>query len=208
MVRVAEWGYNIRVALCSRINLQAVYMAPPRTHTLREACRRSLDINALSREGMIRPGANGLLSFPDGAQFGFHVWQYDTAHYEDASQAFPGGMRLTGEGVMHEIGLAWSGCHYGGERPWFLCPACNGRVAKLFDYGRGFQCRQCHDYRYRSQSRGQVWRLLDKANKLRARLEPDETRPKGMHGRTYQRLLEEITELDMRSLGIIASRFE
>ena len=181
-------------------------MAPPRTHPLREVCRRHLDINALAREGVIRPGTQGYFSFPDGSQFGFYVWQHDHAHYEDATQAFPGGIRLTGEGDLHEIGLAWSGCHYGGQRPWFLCPACNGRVAKLFDYGRGgFQCRQCHDYRYRSQSRGQVWRLLDKANKLRARLGPDETRPRGMHERTYRRLLDDIAELDMRSLACFSS---
>ena len=202
------WGYNISVALCSSINLQAVYMAPPRTHPLKEACRHELNINELARAGVIRPGADGLLSFPDGSQVGFYVWQYDTAHYDDATHAFPGGIRLTGEGGLHEIGLAWSGCNYGGQRPWFLCPSCNGRVAKLFEYGQGFRCRKCIDYRYRSQSRGKVWRLLDKANQLRSRLEPDETRPKGMHKRTYGQLLDEIGDLDRVALSIVASRFE
>ena len=181
-------------------------MAPPRIYRLKESCRRELDINALVRGRFIQPGAQGLISFGDGTQFGFFVWQTEGAHYEEAVQAFPGGVRLTGENGLHEIGLAWSACHYGGERPWFLCPECNRRVVKLVDYGEGFQCRHCADYRYRSQSIGPARKLLSKANKLRARLNPDETRPRGMHHKTYELLCQQIGELDMQAFDIVAAR--
>lgn len=157
---------------------------------------------------MVQPGAQGLFSFSDGSQLGFYVWQNDSAHYDDATHAFVGGLRLTGEGGLHEIDLTWSSCNFGAERPWFACPKCHRRATKMFDFGRGFECRKCANFRYRSQSRGQAWRLLDKANKRRARLGPDEEKPKGMHWRTYERLHEDIAELDMRSLDIVASRFE
>ena len=50
--------------------------------------------------------------------------------------------------------------------------------------------------------------MLDKANRLKARLGPHEERPKGMHQRTYERLQQQIDELEMQSLGIMVSRFE
>lgn len=42
--------------------------------------------------------------------------------------------------------------NYGGQRWWFRCPSCDGRVRKLFlpPGGSSFGCRHCHRLTYRS----------------------------------------------------------
>lgn len=46
-------------------------------------------------------------------------------------------------------------CHFGGTRPWFHCPECNARKAKLYkppqDADR-FLCQDCHGLLYASQT--------------------------------------------------------
>lgn len=100
--------------------------------------------------------------------------------------------------VEQPLALAWTPCHYGGQRPWFVCPGrweCGRRVAVLYAGGRYFLCRQCYDLRYESQRADRMTRLLSKAQKIRQRLggsasmlEPFPSKPKGMHWRTYERL--------------------
>ena len=46
--------------------------------------------------------------------------------------------------------LSRSSCHYGGERPWFLCPHCGRRVAILYG-GAVFACRTCYGLAYEVQ---------------------------------------------------------
>src|SRR6478609_9686443 len=38
------------------------------------------------------------------------------------------------------ISLLRTLCHYGGTRPWFKCPACGGRCAKLYFRDDTFRC--------------------------------------------------------------------
>ncbi|MEK6785498.1 MAG: hypothetical protein AABY61_08460 [Nitrospirota bacterium] len=90
-------------------------------------------------------------------------------------------------------------CNLGGQRLWFRCPArgCNRRVAIL--YGGGiFACRHCYKLAYPSQRETWDGRARIRADRIRARLgwEPgilngDGLKPKGMHWRTFARLLAE-----------------
>lgn len=41
------------------------------------------------------------------------------------------------------IGLLWTHPHYGGRRPWFACPGCGSRVAKLAFTKGSMLCRLC-----------------------------------------------------------------
>lgn len=87
--------------------------------------------------------------------------------------------------------------HLGGERAWFLCPVCKGRVRKLYMPAgyRSFGCRTCLDVSYESQRRSSDWvsaperrlRLPQPVNKLRQR-SPSERRAL----REAERLLEEL----------------
>jgi hypothetical protein len=107
--------------------------------------------------------------------------------------------RHRGEGWKDEsypVYLEWTGCHLGGERPWFRCPArgCGRRVAIL--YGGGlFACRDCYQLTYPCQREPWGERAARRANRIRKKLgwEPgvlngDGGKPKGMHWSTFERL--------------------
>jgi hypothetical protein len=92
------------------------------------------------------------------------------------------------------LGLTRTKCHFGGSRPWLLCPVghCGRRCGVLYRMGRRFACRRCYGLAYRTQHEQPDGRLLLKAERIWRRLgcvfgdEPQ--RPKGMHRRTFQRL--------------------
>ena len=95
-------------------------------------------------------------------------------------------------------GLLRTGVH-ARSRPWFLCPNCDRRAGKLYLPlgGRHFLCRRCYDLGYESQAEEPWWRAERRARKLWQRLggDPDDAfippRPKGVHRRTYERLIAE-----------------
>lgn len=96
----------------------------------------------------------------------------------------------------YAVRLEWTPCHFGGMRPWFLCPVvgCGRRVAIL--YGPPvFACRRCHQLAYRCQRESPYDRAARRADKIRAHLDwppglwnPKGGRRKGMHSRTFWRL--------------------
>lgn len=103
--------------------------------------------------------------------------------------------------IEQRVPITWTGCHFGGHRPWFICSVCCGgeycgrRVAVLYSAGELFACRRCYGLAYASQKEALRHRGLMKAQKIRVRLGgsanmldafPD--KPKGMHWRTYDRL--------------------
>ena len=102
---------------------------------------------------------------------------------------------------QQHIALSWEVCRFGGGRPYFHCPSCGRRVLQLYVRGQ-FSCRQCHGLSYPSQRERESDRAQRRANQIRARLggEPGwqnvPPRPKGMHNRTYDRLVGEIKTLD------------
>lgn len=113
------------------------------------------------------------------------------------------------EDVREPVHLTWTGCNFGGERPWFVCPGagCGRRVAILYGPGRYFLCRHCCDLTYESQRENAMYRALHKAQAIRERLggsanmtEPFPERPKGMHWKTYERLWWEHHEAETEQL--------
>ena len=115
----------------------------------------------------------------------------------------------------YPIQLDWSACNFGGERPWFLCPArgCGRRVAIL--YGGGiFACRHCYQLAYPSQRETYDDRAARRADKIRERLGWEQGilnpkgwgKPKGMHWRTFDRLNKEHDAFVAISLAGMAAR--
>jgi hypothetical protein len=156
---------------------------------------RSIDVRHWSRDGFLDPYQS----------FGWQ-WSHDgevTASINVRTE--PDRVILTyrhrsgGEDWKDEsypVYLAWTACHLGGERPWFLCPArgCGRRVAIL--YGGGiFACRHCYQLAYPSQREAWDDRAARRAERIRDKLkwEPgilggNGRRPKGMHRTTFERL--------------------
>ena len=89
-------------------------------------------------------------------------------------------------------------CHYGGARPWFLCPLCQRRTALLYMRAGRFACRHCQRVAYSSQSEDVVGRTWIKQRKQEARLGDDWQRPKGMRHSTYERLLDRLQDCEER----------
>ncbi|GAA4416990.1 hypothetical protein GCM10023089_39520 [Quisquiliibacterium transsilvanicum] len=114
----------------------------------------------------------------------------------------------------YAVRLAWTACHFGGRRAWWLCPAagCGRRAAVLFG-GAVFACRQCHRLSYRCQREAEEDRAARRAEKLRARLgwEPgilngNGGKPKGMHWRTFEGLKATHNANAHHSLALAAAR--
>ena len=90
------------------------------------------------------------------------------------------------------ITLTWTELNYGGQRPWFICPSCGGRVAILYAYSQQFLCRECHDITYSSRCEGTMDILLRRERKLLGKLGGHlYPKPKGMHRVTQLHLLAE-----------------
>jgi len=107
----------------------------------------------------------------------------------------------------YPIAIEHTPCYFGGSRPWFRCPAngCGRRVAILYG-GSIFACRLCYNLAYDSQREAPHSRALSHAQAIRVKLggtpnmfEPFPEKPKGMHWRTYARLLTEAGEAQDRS---------
>ena len=62
--------------------------------------------------------------------------------------------------VHQSVPIRWTSCHFGGERPWFICDVlangmhCGRQVAKLYGAGRVFACRRCYRLGYAMQRGG------------------------------------------------------
>lgn len=102
----------------------------------------------------------------------------------------------TWRSYVQTIRFTWTACHYGGQRPWWLCPKCGRRVAILYNGQGQYVCRHCLDLTYRSQRETDKDLAARRARAIRARLgwplgllELPGGKPRGMHQSTYLRLL-------------------
>jgi len=107
--------------------------------------------------------------------------------------------------TYQNVRISWTPCALGGERPWFHCPGCSRRIAKLYWGGERlrYRCRQClGNPPYGSQTKSASGRRLYAAWKLRMRLssysvnDPVPKRPLGMQRRTYNRLRARLEALE------------
>lgn len=102
------------------------------------------------------------------------------------------------EKLGYSVKLQTTPCRYGGVRYWFICPAmgCGRRVALLYLGNKIFACRHCYQLAYRSQRKPLCDRKASRADKLRDTLKWEAgilngkgCKPKGMHWKTYYRLV-------------------
>lgn len=118
--------------------------------------------------------------------------------------------------MREPVPIEWQPCNYGGARPWLRCSRCNRRVAVLWG-GRRFLCRQCQHVAYASQNVSSLDRATEQSRKLRKRLGHDDAdlswpadlieRPKGMHRKTYERIVVRIRHHDAQWAREAMTRF-
>lgn len=156
-----------------------------------------LDSRYMKRQGFLVPGIGGTLRWSSG---GHETGSIGFTVYADRLDL---NYRINGEPVKDSILLGKTPCNYGGHRYWFICPSCGKRQAVLYSPAGLFRCRKCHGLPYSSQMESNSDRASRKANKLRKRLGGEEgalnpipSRPKGMHNKTYDRIVSQITEAE------------
>lgn len=159
---------------------------------------RALDVRRLQRDGLLTPGrACGLQWTRSGVEVASIQVQTGadrvTLSYRSRSH---GG---EWQAMEYSVSLQWTDCNFGKQRAWFLCPAqgCGRRVAILYG-GAIFACRHCHRLAYACQRETPDDRAARRADTIRRRLgwkegilNPIGGKPKGMHWRTYERLIRE-----------------
>lgn len=112
------------------------------------------------------------------------------------------------EDMDYKIKLTTTQPNYGGKRFWFVCPMTHNRAGVLYlpPGSKYFASRYAYNLKYQSQSRGPHDRAIDRMWKLKNRLGGEDywRRPKGMHRKTHERLMEEIWDAEQVADGFLA----
>ena len=160
--------------------------------------RRAIDVRKLKKDGCLEPGKffTQKWTYWDGAtsstinirvEIGKLFLEYQTKEYHEKEWS----------NVVEPISLDWSPCHFGRDRPWFVCPSrsCRKRSAKLFSGRGGYLCRKCQNLAYESTRENDGFRAMSRAQAIRIKLggsgslhSPFPDKPKGMHWRTYEKM--------------------
>lgn len=172
---------------------------------------RRLDVRALHKAGMLGAGHAAMWSWSSRGvlRASIHV-QAEAGRLILNYAATSNGEK---KDYRYPVGLSWTPCRFGGERPWFLCPSCRRRVAILYG-GAVFACRHCYRLAYESQRERDYNRLAGRADKIRQRLgwpvgilnATPRTKPHGMHLRTFKKLTAEHDALVQAALSGMAER--
>ena len=105
---------------------------------------------------------------------------------------------LDGSPMTQSIRLDASPCRFGGVRWLAICPNTGRRVAHLYIGGAGALSRHAYHLKFDSQRESPLYRSLRRRDKALAKLKADAPmfleRPKGMHARTYERLLQNVEQ--------------
>ncbi|GAB3471305.1 hypothetical protein [Azotobacter salinestris] len=170
---------------------------------------RALDVRALHQAGVLAPG------WREGWHWKRRGAVVATIGIEAESRdrvrlRYQVTVRGERQAKDYSVPVTWTPCHLGGERPWFLCPCCGRRVAKLY-LQSVFACRHCLRLNYASQQANKRDRASERSLELRRALgcregfliRPAELirKPKGMHWRTFERKIEQLKQVDARALA-------
>jgi hypothetical protein len=159
-----------------------------------------LDVNVVRRRGCLMSGWSGLWA-----------WTWSTGEHSSIGiEARDNGVMLRftvrtnggePERIVQNVTVLWEPCRFGGEHPFWLCPACGRRITVLYGMRR-FACRACNRLTYLSQRERGSDRAQRRANKIRQRLGGEHglgsipPRPLRMHRRTYERLIDQVLAAD------------
>jgi hypothetical protein len=151
----------------------------------------SIDIRGLNRDGTLKQGNRGALTWSRQGKL------VRTVDYIVSEQGLILSYRIRTRGgeweyFMQTLIIDYTRCHYGGQRPWFLCDGCDRRAAIVYSFGGRFKCRHCGNLTYASQQDEMFDRPMRSLHKIGTRLGASlnmfssfPPRPKGMHSKTY-----------------------
>jgi hypothetical protein len=161
---------------------------------LRDVQCARLDVHELARGGKLKLGTQGWL---------FGTVRFEVAGGPDAQRLVLEFPRRSASGepldpLRQIIGCYWRKARFGGRYLIFTCSECHRSARVLYArYANNriwfFSCRSCAGITYQS-TMGHRWdRSARRIEKFRAQLEwlgAEPIKPRGMHERTYRRILE------------------
>jgi hypothetical protein len=164
--------------------------------------RAQLDIRKLQRPS--KAFGTHFQSWPSGSS----IWLgFDVSHADVKT-------RLPGHDPHHcRIELVTNAQHFGGHRTWWKCPCCQSRVGVLYWEGWRWQCRKCAGLVHESTRQTADSLAYAKVDKIREKLgwggglsSPIGGRKKGMHMKTYARLMRQLADASVQAAGACAER--
>lgn len=171
-----------------------------------------LDVRILARQGSLTPGVWSTTSWTCRGEPSGSITHRAKADALILDYHVKGPRDADWQPVRERIPLTSTPCHYGGSRPWFLCPGCGRRRAVLFSLDGRFRCRRCHELAYSSTRETAADRALRRGDTLRRKLggppglHKFPAKPKGMHWTTYERIMAEISACDHDALALFIER--
>ena len=109
---------------------------------------------------------------------------------------------VNGTPMAYQVWLHRTPCRFGGFRWWWICPRTGHPAAKLYlpPGAKTFASRPAYRMAYRSERGGPIDRSHRRQGRIFEKLggeyrvfkQPPPKRPKGMHRRTYERLLAQL----------------
>ncbi len=169
-----------------------------------------LDVRMLKKRGWLQPGSSAVVTWKMGASSSSVELK---ASADKVRVIWASG----GTNYAESLPLCYSPQPLGGERSWWSCPGCSTRCAILYMRSMRWRCRSCHKLVHAStRDRCPIQRVRRKhrlvalklgltgdavhAPDMNAPLIPE--KPKGMHGTTYAKLLQQ--HLTMRDEALRA----
>ena len=153
----------------------------------------SLDGRVMRRQGVLRDRHTGSWRWTDS----YTGEDIGSIGYRVEHGALVLNYMAKGGAREQRVPITRTRCHFGGSRPWFVCPCGRRAVALYLSAGR-FACRHCQKIAYRSQSEDHMGRICRRERKVKAKLGLYQERPKGMHDTTYESLLSALCECERR----------
>ncbi len=183
----------------------------------------NLDINYLVKHGYVKEGiyhGGGSLTWSvtrmgekhtrSNISFKVNTLEGESAYFQPSYIN-----KNTKEEFDYKISLVTTTPNYGGKRWWFICPlkGCSRRVGRLYLTGTYFGCRKCLSLSYESQNEAPHYRMLHKAQAIHQKLGGNGCtddwiqKPKHMHHKTFDRLINEMEHYEKISLMAMSAKF-
>lgn len=160
----------------------------------------SIDIADLMEERLLDSGIVGVLAWQTDGEQGKTVVK--TVCYDEVLELK---IAIPDEGVSHiSLFIEKEACRFGGYRKWLICPCCGERkrvfyISETWWRIHWVACRSCAGLAYPTNRMRRFQRLEHRSKRIEERLhwgEDDEPcRPKGMHKKTFDRLVSEYEAL-------------
>lgn len=178
-----------------------------------------LDMNKLIRDKLVKPNvhAYGTLTWTStrtGEERGNIGYEVNTRNPDDMWLRVYYTSTIHGEKhkMDYKIRLTMTTPHYGGKRFWFLCPLTGKKSSVLHSPpgSKWFASRHAYNLKYSSQSEGPHDRVISRKFRLQRKLGGEQyyIKPKGMHQKTYDRLLRQYWKAEQEADRWLCSEFQ